>query len=83
MSQRKEVGYYSGASVAKYTTKPKLYINNLREGFLNSYTTTYTGCYEQISSEENGYKDSTEKVYYYKFDFYDNTGKEVILSTGY
>lgn len=83
MSQRKEVGYYSGASVAKYTTKPKLYINNLREGFLNSYTNTYTGCYEQISSEENGYKDSTEKVYYYKFDFYDNTGKEVILSTGY
>lgn len=83
MSQRKEVGYYSGAGVAKYTTKPKLYINNLREGFLNSYTNSYTGCYEQITSEENGYKDSTEKVYYYKFDFYDETGEQLLLTTDY
>ena len=30
LSQHKEVGYYSGTSVIKYTTKPKLYINNSR-----------------------------------------------------
>ena len=46
MSERKSVGFYSGTGVAKYTTKPNLYINNLRPGFLNTYTNSYTGCYE-------------------------------------
>lgn len=82
MSQRKEIGYYSSAGIAKYTTKPKLYINNLRPSFLNTYTNKYTGCYEQITTDGQ-YKDSTEKVYSYKFDFYDSTGKEIIATTGY
>ncbi len=82
LSQRKQVGYYSGAAVAKYTTKPNLYINNLRAGFLNSYSNSYTGCYEQISSDSDK-KDSTEKVYYYKFDVYDNSGKNIFYTTGY
>ena len=82
MSQRKEVGYYSSTGIAKYTTKPKLYISNLRPGFLNTYSNRYTGCYEQISTDEE-FKDFTEKVYSYKFDFYDNTGKNIITTTGY
>lgn len=50
MSQRKSVGYYSGTGVAKYTTKPNLYINGLKPGFLNTHTNSYIGCYEQIAS---------------------------------
>ena len=82
LSERKKVGYYSGAAIAKYTTKPKLYINNLRAGFLNSYSNSYTGCYEQISSESEK-KDSTEKVYYYKFDVYNSDGKSIFYTTDY
>ena len=82
LSQHKEVGYYSGTSVIKYTTKPKLYINNLRAGFLNSYSNSYTGCYEQISSETDK-KDTTEKVYSYKFDVYDDSGKTIFYTSGY
>lgn len=78
-----QVGYYSGAAIIKYTTKPKLYINNLKANFLNSYSNSYTGSYEQVSSQENGQKDSTEKVYQYKFDIYDSTASNIFYSTGY
>lgn len=53
MSERKSVGFYSGTGIAKYTTKPNIYINSLRSGFLNTYTNSYTGCYEQIPFVDN------------------------------
>jgi hypothetical protein len=40
-----EVGYYSGTSTAKYTTKPIVEILDLRKGFFNAYTSSYIGRY--------------------------------------
>lgn len=68
-------GYYSDAGIAKYSTKPNIYINGLKVGFINSYTNSYTGCYEQIN------QDSTEKVYTYRFDVY-NENDEICWTTG-
>lgn len=68
MKEYQIIGYYSDAAVAKYTTKPKLYINNLRKGFINAYTNSYTGCYDQTD------QDITEKVYTYRFDVYTEEG---------
>ena len=42
-----EVGYYSGTSTAKYTTKPIVEILDLRKGFFNAYTSSYIGRYSQ------------------------------------
>lgn len=69
------VSYYSNAGVAKYSTKPNVYINGLRKGFINSYVNSYTGCYEQIN------QDTTEKVYTYRFDVY-NENNEICWTTG-
>lgn len=56
-------GYYSTVGVFKYTTKPKVYIENL-ENFETGNLYTYTGVYDQTEG------DSTEKVYSYCFDVY-------------
>lgn len=69
------IGFYSPVGIIKYTTKPKLYINNFLENHLNDYTYNYTGYYEQI----NG--DNSEKVYSYQFDIYDNKN-QLIISSG-
>lgn len=67
------VGHYSTVATGKYTTKPKVYINNLREGFINMHEHTYVGFYNQL----NG--DTTERAYSYRFDVYNN--KDNIVAT--
>lgn len=69
-------GYYSGAGAIKYTTKPKVFINDFNENSLNEYTHNYIGYY----SQENG--DISERVYSYQFNIYDSDGKNIILSSG-
>lgn len=68
-------GYYSAAGVMKFTTKPKVYINNFKENHLNDYTYNYTGYY----SQEGG--DTAERVYSYSFNIYDQS-QNLILSSG-
>lgn len=69
-------GHYSSTAAIKYTTKPKVYINDFEENILNSYTHNYTGYY----SQENG--DTSEKVYSYQFNIYDSSGQNILLSSG-
>lgn len=69
-----EVGHYSTVAIGKYTTKPKVYINNLKEGFINMHERSYIGFYNQY----NG--DTTERVYNYRFDVYDNRDNIVATS---
>ena len=61
-----QVGYYSTVGVAKYTTKPKIHVNDFVEGFINMHRYEYTGYY----SQKDG--DVTERVYSYRFDVYDS-----------
>lgn len=70
-----EEGYYTGTSVIKYTTKPKVQINMLKPRFINTYISRFTGSY----SQENG--DSTEKVYTYQFDVSGENG-DIYWSSG-
>lgn len=56
------VGYYSTVGVIKYTTTPTIIIPNMDEIGINAYNYTYTGYYSQEG------KDTTERVYKYKFD---------------
>lgn len=66
-------GYYSIAGVIKCTSAPKVYIKGLDESKRHSYT--YTGVY----SQEGG--DTTEKVYNYRFNLY-NDRNELIATSG-
>lgn len=70
-----EVGNYSTVGISKYTTKPTLQINDFKVGMTNTHKYEYLGFY----SQENG--DSTEKVYTYRFDIYDNSDT-LVISTG-
>lgn len=71
--QNNEIGYYSTVGVIKCTAKPEISIVNMTEGALHSDTTFYTGIYKN-----NG--DSTEKLYSYYFNIYDNSNKLVATS---
>lgn len=68
-----QLGYYSSVGVAKYTTKPKVYINNFEDNFINANTQRYTGVYSQVDG------DITEREYSYRFDVYDET--DTIIAT--
>ena len=70
------VGYYSSVGVIKYTTKPSVYILNLKSGINNFHSQEYIGVYSQED------KDATEKVYSYRFVFKDENNN-VIKDTGY
>jgi hypothetical protein len=59
--------------VIKCTAKPEISIVNMTKGALHSDTTFYTGIYKN-----NG--DSTEKLYSYYFNIYDNSNKLVATS---
>ena len=63
-TEKGEIGYYSTAAVTKYTSKPNLYIYNVEQGPINSHLYEYRGVYIQS-------KDTTERVYSYRFDVYD------------
>lgn len=68
-------GYYSTVATMKYSSKPKIYINDFKNTGINLYTYNYTGYYDQT----NG--DVTEKVYSYCFNIYDQN-KTLILTSG-
>ena len=69
------VGYYSDIGVAKYTTKPQVFIENLNKDTINPHTYNYIGKYSQ--NQING--DTTEKVHSYCFDLYQDN--ELIKTT--
>ena len=58
------VGYYSDIGIAKYTTEPEVFIENLNKDTINPHVYNYIGKYSQI----NG--DTTEKVHSYCFNLY-------------
>lgn len=70
------VGHYSTVGVAKYTTRPKVSIERLTFGSINSHNYYYTGVYSQKGG------DATEKMYSSRFRVYDSNGI-VINDTGY
>ncbi len=70
------VGYYSTVGIVKYTEKPKISIDGMKAGRLNSSAYNYIGRY----SQENG--DISEKEYKYNFIFTDDQ-KQVIKETGW
>lgn len=70
-----EIGYYSTVGIGKYTTKPSVFINDFENNFSNTHNYKYTGIY----SQENG--DISERVYFYRFDVYDNENN-IIMTSG-
>lgn len=70
------VGYYSTVGIIKYTTKPKVSIEGLKSGRINSSAYNYIGTYSQES------QDITEKEYKYNFIFSDSAGS-VLSETGW
>ena len=75
------IGYYSTVAIVKYTTKPDVSIVDLESNELHTNRYTYLGKYSQ-KQNENGknIKDSSEKVYSYRFDLYDWNGELVETS---
>lgn len=70
------VGYYSTVGVIKYTTKPKIFIEGLKSGRINSSAYNYIGTYSQQN------QDITEKEYKYNFIFSDSE-QNILKETGW
>ena len=70
IDQNGVVGYYSTVGIIKYTSKPKVSIQGLKAGRLNTASYNYIGIYDSSV-------DTSEKEYKYKFIFSDNEGKVV------
>lgn len=75
LDSNEEVGYYSSVGVSKYTTKPNLSISNLSSGSVNMHYYYYEGKY----SQQDG--DTTERVYSYQFNLYDENN-DLIETSG-
>lgn len=60
------IGYYSTVGIIKCISKPKVTIGGYTVDSVNLFTGTFLGIYDQKDSP-----DKTEKVYSYRFDFYD------------
>lgn len=71
--QNNEIGYYSTVGIIKCTSKPEMFIVNMTKGALHSDTTFYTGIYKNSG-------DSTEKLYSYYFNIYDNSNNLIATS---
>lgn len=71
-----EVGQYSTVGVIKYTTCPKISIQELDLSAVNNHLYEYTGTYSQ--DLESG--DTTERVYSYEFNLYNANGELVETS---
>ena len=69
------VGYYSTVGIVKYTAKPEVTIEGLKNSQLHSDTHTYIGNYSQYG------KDVTEKVYSYNFTIY-NEDDSILETSG-
>lgn len=72
-------GYYSAVGVLKYTSTPKLSIQELENSSRHTYT--YTGIYSQVPNDDNDIRDTTEKVYSYYFKLYDENN-ELVAESG-
>ena len=75
-SDGETIGYYSTVGVAKYTTQPKISIDNLSFGHINTHNYFYTGVYSQLGG------DTTEKIYSSRFQVFNKDGI-VIEDTGF
>lgn len=62
------IGYYSTVGVVKCIEKPEVLIEGLSVNNINIFSTSYIGKYKQNSS----IGDTSEKVYSYEFNIYDN-----------
>lgn len=64
---KENVGYFSTVGIIKYTSKPKVYIEDLGENNnqVAIFQSEYTGIYETT-------EDKNERPYAYKFSLYDN-----------
>ena len=69
-----EIGNFSTVGISKYTTKPIVYIQNLKANLTNTHIYDYIGVY----SQEGG--DSTERVYNYCFNLYDENDNLIATS---
>lgn len=75
------VGYYSTVGVAKYTTMPKVDIDNLPDPIgLNFLPAELIGIYSQ-RSYNNEITDTTERVYSYQYQLFDKN-RNLIEDTG-
>ena len=75
------VGHYSSVGVIKYTTKPDVAIIGLDSAKNNNHQYYYEGSYQQISTKNPDIiKDSTEKLYSYQYELYDNNYKILMRS---
>lgn len=74
IDENNEIGYYSSVGVAKYTTKPKVYINDFDSKLINMNTKKFIGTYSQSGG------DTTERVYSYRFDVYNNLNEKIYSS---
>lgn len=69
-------GYFSTVGVIKYTSKPKVYIQDaLAENGISSFLHSYVGVYETT-------EDKSERPYSYNFYLYDNN-KELVETSGW
>lgn len=59
------IGYFSTAAVVKYTSQPTVILEGLKLGEINSHRYDYVGVYTNRG-------DSSERVYSYCFNLYDN-----------
>jgi hypothetical protein len=70
-----QIGYYSTVGVAKYTSKPAVFLANCNSQSLNIHTTEYIGVYRNPG-------DPSERVYEYKFTLTSADG-EMIETSGW
>lgn len=72
-----EIGQYSTVGIIKYTTKPNVTIQNMTVGVINTTWHDFVGNYQQDPVKG----DLTERIYSYRFDFYDSNNN-LINSSG-
>ena len=70
------IGYYSTVGIIKCISKPEISISGYSSDTINLFNGTFLGVYDQTDSP-----DKTEKVYSYRFDFYD-TDDNIIQTSG-
>ena len=77
-----DVGHYSTVGVVKYTSKPKVEIQDLVKKKDNVHRYSYLGVYAQERSDEDSNEiiDVAEKLYSYCFNLYDVAGNLIHTS---
>lgn len=71
-----EVGYYSTVGIIKCVAKPTIWIDKYEATDVNMFDTTFIGRYKQNTT----FGDSTEKVYSYLFNIFDEDGNVLATS---